>query len=191
MVEEWRAIDGFPDYEVSSLGRVKRARPDRYGRWMGKIISPINLRAGYLQCSLSSVGGRKKLLVHRLVCAAFNGPAPTDQHHAAHKDGMPSNNLPENLRWATASENEADKRAHGTLRFGATHHSATKPERAARGSRVGTSKLTEAMVVSIRADARPRMEIAKAYGLCKSHVSEIRSGKVWKHVPMPHNSGGL
>jgi hypothetical protein len=158
---------------------------------MGKIISPTILLAGYLHCSLSSDAGRKKLLVHRLVCTAFNGPAPTDRHHAAHRDGVPSNNFPDNLRWATATENNLDKHRHGTMRVGDRHHSRTNPEHMARGSRVGTAKLTEAMVSSIRVDLRPRAEIAKAYGLCETHVSEIRSGKVWKHVPMPQNSGGL
>jgi hypothetical protein len=149
---------------------------------MGIVISPTTLRAGYVQCSLSAAGGRKKVLVHRLVCEAFHGPAPTSRHQAAHNDGSKSNNRPENLRWATAVENEADKRSHGTLRRGAAHHAIKTPERMARGSRVGTSKLTEAMVVSIRADDRPRAEIAKAYGLCPTHVSEIRTRKVWRHV---------
>lgn len=182
MIEEWRAIKGFPDYEVSNAGCVRRLRPDSYGRHAGRIIAPTTLPAGYIQCSLSSANGRKKLLVHRLVCEAFHGLAPTPKHHAAHGDGNRANNRPENLRWATAAQNEADKRNHGTIRAGVKHHAFKNPACMARGSRVGTAKLTEALVISIRADNRPRTEIATAYGLCKSHVSEIRSRKAWRHV---------
>lgn len=182
MNEEWRSSPSFPEYEASSLGRVRRAKPDRYGRHAGRVMAVTKIAAGYTQCSLSTEAGRKKVLVHRLVCEAFHGVAPTAQHQAAHCDGDSANNRAANLRWATAKENEADKRTHGTIRQGERHHSFIRPECVARGSRVGTSKLTEAMVASIRADARARAEIAKEYGLCKSHVSEIRTRKVWRHV---------
>lgn len=43
--------------------------------------------------------------VHRIVCTAFNGPAPTDQHVVDHIDTNRQNNRPENLRWLTKLEN--------------------------------------------------------------------------------------
>lgn len=43
--------------------------------------------------------------VHRIVCTAFNGPAPTEQHVVDHIDTNRQNNRPENLRWLTRLEN--------------------------------------------------------------------------------------
>lgn len=43
--------------------------------------------------------------VHRIVCSAFNGAPPTDQHVVDHIDTNRANNRPENLRWVTRLEN--------------------------------------------------------------------------------------
>jgi hypothetical protein len=43
--------------------------------------------------------------IHRIVCSAFNGPPPTDQHVVDHIDTNRANNRPENLRWLTRLEN--------------------------------------------------------------------------------------
>lgn len=182
MDEEWRDAPGFPAYAVSNLGRIKRVAPDGYGRMLGRAMSQTTTKAGYRLCGLSHEGGRRTILVHRLVCSAFHGPPPSNKHQAAHNDGDRSNNRCDNLRWATPSQNEMDKRDHGTVREGAKHHSAMNPECVARGSRVGTSKLTEEQIICIRADARPRAAVAAHYGLNETYVSDIRSHRVWRHV---------
>lgn len=43
--------------------------------------------------------------VHYLVCLAWNGARPSDQHMVLHLDDNPTNNDASNLRWGTASEN--------------------------------------------------------------------------------------
>lgn len=43
--------------------------------------------------------------VHRIVCKAFNGDAPSDQHVVDHIDTNRQNNRPDNLRWLTKLEN--------------------------------------------------------------------------------------
>lgn len=43
--------------------------------------------------------------VHRIVCSAFHGEPPTDQHVVDHIDTNRANNRPENLRWLTRLEN--------------------------------------------------------------------------------------
>ncbi len=43
--------------------------------------------------------------VHRAVCEAFHGPAPSPNSVVLHLDENALNNRPENLRWGTQKEN--------------------------------------------------------------------------------------
>ncbi|WP_433988793.1 hypothetical protein SuNHUV7_25280 (plasmid) [Pseudoseohaeicola sp. NH-UV-7] len=43
--------------------------------------------------------------IHRIVCSAFHGAPPSDQHVVDHIDTNRANNRPENLRWVTRLEN--------------------------------------------------------------------------------------
>lgn len=47
----------------------------------------------------------KTYKVARLVCEAFNGPAPDDAPICMHKDENSANNRPSNLQWGTQKEN--------------------------------------------------------------------------------------
>jgi hypothetical protein len=183
MSEEWRPVEGFPDYEVSSLGRVRRAVPDRLGRGAGRVLKAAVNGSGYLTVVPHAPGEKvRPRLISRLVCEAFHGPAPSAMHHAAHADGTRTNNRADNLRWATPIENEGDKRRHGTLAIGDRHHARRNPERMARGSRGGNAKLTEAAVVAIRCDARSPREIAADHGVTRALIQMIKARKVWRHV---------
>jgi hypothetical protein len=50
-----------------------------------------------------SINGRLYYL-HRLVCTAWHGPPPTPEHQVNHKDFDSSNNMPDNLAWASRTE---------------------------------------------------------------------------------------
>lgn len=87
-------------YQVRDNGAVyrlnefrKRARPLDKTWTFGR----QNLLTGYL--FLAGVP------IHRIVCSAFNGPSPSDQHVVDHIDTNRANNRPENLRWLTRLEN--------------------------------------------------------------------------------------
>lgn len=119
--EVWRPIPGWEDsYQVSNHGRVRsldRRVPGQPGvtrRRRGKVLKQNQISSGYLQVVLRAEGCIKPSLVHRLVCETFHGPAPSPRHEVAHFDGTKNNNVPENLRWATRSENQMDRRRHGT-----------------------------------------------------------------------------
>lgn len=96
--EIWKAIAGYANYEISSLGRVKSLK---YGK--EKILKPKNDN-GYLRVTLFRNGKRKMLLVHRLVAAAFI-PNPYGFEQVNHIDENKSNNAVENLEFCNAKYN--------------------------------------------------------------------------------------
>lgn len=181
-MEEWREVVGFPEYAVSSHGRVKRASPDKQGKNAGRIMKGWICNSGYKQVRIRRSGAYYSLLVHRLVCHAFMGDPPSSKHQATHKDGDRQNNLRGNIRWLTASENNMERHKHGTMLTGENHPSKYWPESVLRGSRHGNAKLNEAAVVAIRKDTRFATEIAEDYGVSPSLIGKIKKREFWKHV---------
>ena len=116
MTEEWRPVDGFPNYFVSSCGRV---------RGPVRVLKPAIDADGYHRVTLRRELRSFRRGVHSLVVAAWCGARPSPQHTAAHFDGSKTNNVPSNLRWATHEEQYHDRRRHGTDNAG-TRNAAAK-----------------------------------------------------------------
>lgn len=93
--EIWKSIVGFEGlYEVSSLGRVKSLK---FGK--EKILKPNKVK-GYLRVELLKNGQRKLIYVHRLVATAFL-PNPEGLPEINHKDEVKTNNIVDNIEWAS------------------------------------------------------------------------------------------
>lgn len=99
--EIWKPVAGYEGrYEVSSFGRVCSVIRGR------KILTPSLNNKGYLLVNLYTKGvGGKCLLVHRLVCIAFVGDPPTEDHEVNHKNGDRTDSRVVNLEWVTSSQN--------------------------------------------------------------------------------------
>lgn len=165
---EWRAIRGWPEYEVSDGGQVRRVLAGGPNAKVGRILKPGTNTDGYHFVRLHRVGAKKYGLINRLVCEAWHGQPPTPEHEAAHWNGVRTDNAPTNLRWATGVENQADKIRHGT---------------ATRGERNALSKLTDAQILEIRSRPSERhVVLAAEYGVTPENIAIIQSGKGWKHL---------
>lgn len=105
--EEWREVPDFPDYSVSSLGRVLSRR-----RGEPRILRPVSTGKGYFQVTLFGDDGARNIQVHAVVMAAFVGPYP-DRAEIRHRDGDPVNNRIDNLAYGSHSANMHDRVAHG------------------------------------------------------------------------------
>lgn len=174
--EQWRPIPGHENtYSVSSFGRLRRDGAGG-GAKIGRILSPRfdgPNKSGYSRADLYKNGIPNRVLIHRLVASVFLGPAPSPKHEVAHNDGNPSNNLLVNLRWATPSENQLDRRTHETDN---------------RGVRNGRSKISLKDVPVIRSmlwAGITQQKIAAAYGLSQQQVSSIKRRKVWGWLRTP------
>ena len=96
-LEEWRTIDGFPKYMISSFGRVMNITTFR-------ILKPGMDSHGYLYVNLFSNSEKSHKKIHRLVANAFILNL-TDLPCVDHKDRHSLNNHLSNLRWCTKKEN--------------------------------------------------------------------------------------
>lgn len=63
------------------------------------------------------------------------------------------------------------------------HLSGTLDPRTTRGSRVGTSKLTELQIPVIRVDTRPTKDIAAQYGVSTKTINQIKARSRWRWLP--------
>lgn len=104
-MEEWRKVEEYPMYEVSSLGRVRSYYKVVRGiRSTPQILSNKTDRIGYSFVHLQNEKGRKPLRIHRLVAKAFI-PNPQLLPEVNHIDENKQNNCVENLEWISRLNN--------------------------------------------------------------------------------------
>lgn len=97
MMEEWRIIPEFPNYEASSDGNIRRRENQRY-------LKPFIINSGYLQLALRKDGKTYWKLVHTLVANAFL-PIDDSKPVVDHLDDNYYNNKLSNLERVTQKEN--------------------------------------------------------------------------------------
>ena len=164
MEEQWREVPSDPDYFASSAGRVRGKS--------GRVMSPYVGRHGY---ELLTVCHEKQYLrkVHRMVCEAFNGPAPEgSRSHARNLDGNRLNNRAENLAWGTPKDNSADALHHGTRVQGMQQPDAKLSDDDVREVR---------RLLAVEPLLTQRM-IGDLYEVSDVVISNIKLGKTWGHV---------
>jgi hypothetical protein len=153
VAEEWRPAVGFPAYEVSSEGRVRRAAGGRGAR-AGRLLAPLPHPRGYLVVHLSngSARARRRPLIHSLVAAAFLGDRPPGLQ-VNHKNGDKRDPRAANLEYATPAENRRHARALGLVS--------------------GHDDATIAAVRREVAAGSSQRDVARRYGLHPSTVSRV------------------
>ena len=170
--EEFRTVPGYPEMQVSNMGRVfscAQVGPfGKKGQWR-EVGERPSADQGRCHVWLRSPEGdiRKKRAV--LVLEVFVGPRP-DGMEACHNNGDPSDDRLENLRWDTRKSNHADKRTHGTHQF---------------GSKLPWSKLDDESVLDICrrvASGEKQYEVAALYRVGASAVNKIIGGNSWVHL---------
>lgn len=94
-MEQWRPVVEVDNYEVSSLGNIRRNN---------KILKGCLDRGGYRHFCLSVDGKQKMYQGHTLVASSFLGKRP-DGNDVDHIDNNRQNNCLDNLRYLTHQQN--------------------------------------------------------------------------------------
>lgn len=171
--EVWRQIIEFPDYSISSHGRVRRDTVNSHPggiSYPGKILKQEEGTHGHRRIMLYRHDLIQRQLIHRLVARAFL-PVPDEaRKEVAHNDGNPRNNHVSNLRWATRRENAQDTIRHGTV---------------LRGEKCRTTTFTAddvRRIRELRAAGTANKTLAHEYGVSRCTISAIYVRRNWAHV---------
>lgn len=169
-METWKKANGYSNYEVSSLGRIKTFNWKGSGRIA--ILKPALDKSGYLRTVLKGDNGVSKTIkVHRVVLNTFN---PTnDVMEVNHKNGVKHDNRIDNLEWVTRRQN-------------IQHCIDNKLQTPFKGEEVGNSKLKEFQVLEIRKKFKPRVysraKLSKEYNVSEATIKDIIYKRTWKHL---------
>lgn len=150
----------------------------------------------------------ERCLAHRAAWILTFGPIPDGMGVLHHCDNPPCVR-PDHLFIGTQADNARDMNAKGRNVFqkhpekmprgdrhharkhpekmprGDDHPARVHPERMARGERCGTAKLTESDIRTIRrlhAEGIGYVRLARQFGVHKTNIASIVTGKTWRHV---------
>lgn len=134
------------------------------------LLWPYGTIKGYGTVSIEG----HNLLVHRISCESWNGPAPEGKPFALHSCNNPRCFRGSHLRWGDDKDNSDDKIAS---------------KRGNQGQRHPLARLTEDDVRDIRRLAAKAVlmglfdrRMADKYGVNPITIYKIRTRRAWKHV---------
>lgn len=172
-VEIFVLVKGFPDYEISSYGRILSLGKSwntgtNIMRRKMKIKKP-NISKGYYMTTIFNNCKGKVVRIHKLVAEHFLNAIPNENIN--HEDGFKLNNCYKNLTWMTIQENVTHAIKNGLVDN--------------RGSSQANSKLTEPEVRRIREIARTGLSkrlIGIQFGVSRETIQSIHSRRTWTHI---------
>jgi len=175
-IEIWKVIEGFEDYSVSNLGRVKSFKG--YGGIEEKILTLKNDKDGYKRIILYKDGKKLNKRINRLVLETFKPIENANDLESNHINGIKSDNRLKNLEWCTCSENKKHSYRIG-LRI------------SKKGEKHPMSILTNYKVNVIRQIFNSPItkqlkitqeEIGYIFEVSRRTIGRIVNRKIWKHI---------
>ncbi len=115
-----------------------------------------------------------------------NGPVPAGLQ-VLHRCDVRACINTDHLFLGTNADNVADKVSKGRQARGERHGAILRARAALqpyhqRGEDRPAAKLTRDQIIKIRADGRPQVDIARAYGVSQALISMIKLRKAWTHI---------
>jgi hypothetical protein len=169
-MKDIRGYEGV--YAATEDGRIYSHPKLCKGGHKGKYLKPWKMQAGYFVVSLyKEVGKQHKYLIHRLVATEYV-PNPRELNEVNHKNGIKTDNRPENLEWCTSKENKAHAWEKGLYTHKGTSHYLAK---------LDAEKVRE--IRNSPNDFATRKKLAEKFGVTTGRITDVFEGKTWKHIP--------
>lgn len=176
---EWKWVDGYPNYAVSSDGQIRcRAYLAKRGKHLyvraGHSLNLDTTKQGYSRVKLYIFDGKKTgrwFFVHRVVAMMFIENTE-NKPFINHINGVKTDNRIENLEWCTVKENQRHAVISGFYK---------NP----KGEQHRMVKISEKDVIDIRNDYNSGVRqhaLAAKYNITQSHISCIVTKKCWVHI---------
>lgn len=128
MNEEWKKVEGFQNYEVSSFGNIKSIdrfvvySDGRKAKYKEKILNPQISNSGYLIVMLRKENKTFPKYVHKLVAIAFLEHKPNGYLEVVdHIDNNSLNNNYNNLQITTHRNNTIKDTSRGVSNYVGVH----------------------------------------------------------------------
>jgi hypothetical protein len=153
ITEEWKPIVRFPNYEISSRGRVRNKRT-------GCIQKQNISRKGYVTASFWRNGQPFAESVHVLVAEAFVGPRSRGAE-VNHIGGIKTHNFPSNLEYTTHRDNIIHAIRAGLMTNGI---------------------FTDDQIRDIRSRTEGASAAAKRYRVSRQAIHRIKTRRTYDHV---------
>lgn len=167
--EMWLPVNGTNNaYWISNHGRLMCTNWRGTGR--KRVMLPAKDGKGYLRTMIKYPDKYRTVKVHRLVAQAWI-PLVDGKNHVDHINSNKQDNRCENLQWVTNRENTM--KAYKEGRF-----------KSFKGSKNGTSKLTESDVRELRIlfkQGWTRKQLGEKYGVAPATIKDAILRR-WKHV---------
>lgn len=171
-----KTIPNFSRYMAGEDGHLYSTDYKRTGKTM--VLKPALNKSGYLATVLLDDNGKyRPVLVHRAICEAYIGSLPCGME-VNHKNGVKTDNRPDNLEYVTHSDN-------------IKHAFMLGLEKPLRGDDNPCAKLTRQQVSEIREYVRNcgkryygRKALAVRYGVSEAHIKDIvsRRRNIWLDI---------
>jgi hypothetical protein len=163
MIECWKIIKKFPNYEISNLGKVRNIK-------LKKTHQVRISKFGYDRVHLRKDNKEFNKFMHVLVYNTFIGKIPNG-YEINHKDGNKLNNKIDNLELTTRSGN--------------IKHAYENNLMDRKGIKHPRSILKENDIIKIRKllkNGFTQRYIGELFGVKRSTIQNIKCNKNWKHI---------
>lgn len=171
VMEVWKKVEGFENYEISNLGRLKGLEViTKFGcgfkKYPERICNFWHDKKGYEYYTFFVNGKNRHKLIHRLVAKAFI-LNPDNKPQVNHINGIKSDNRLENIEWCTAKEN--------------LEHAVLNGLNIKHGIHNYQSKLSLKDVEHIRNSNLTQKELSIKFNISQTGVSRILLNKTYKN----------
>jgi hypothetical protein len=166
MIEEWKQIPGYENYEISNEGLIRKEKPN--GEYFYLKCSCCYEKNAYYMFTVSKKARLRKLYLHRVLADLFlPNDNPSENPDVCFKDGNVHNVQLSNLYWSNQKARMGRRKAEGGYEGYTSNH-----------------KLSVEDVRKIR-ELKPTMsyrKLAEMYNVHQWSIFACVKRITWKHI---------